>query len=557
MKAPLFKRLTKLTCFMFCCMFLLSSNLQAQQENAEKVITITIKTVDSDGNAEMKVIALTGEDAEIDDIDSIVQEHLTGDETTVEVDVDVQMLSGAEEGDEIEITIESESSNENIEIEEENIFIFKDEDGNMERIEVEDMVIEMDGDKVIINGEEMKNDVHTEIIESENGEVRIMKKSFGENHSRRMNRAFLGIHMENAENVEGVKVTKIVEGSAAEEAGIKINDIILKLNGIPVKTTTLLREVISSINPGETAKVTLLRDNQEQTIAANLKAKPLPNKRYAPPGMSKEHAFMRGYNAMSPKDCNPANCDPFNCKPANCDPYACDPRSCPPSMCIEEGTGKPLMGVTVEDTDNTGTKIIEIQSETSAKRAGLLIDDVITRIEKEDIKDADDLVDVISTYEPGDKVKVHYLRNGKKGKVKVELGEKMMYRRKVACCAPDGNRMEKKIIIKKKKGTASEDTTTPSFETPNINNTLELDDISLFPNPSNGNITVQFSTTEKAATTISVLDVSGKEVFKDVVQNFDGIYNRKIDLSSNAEGIYFLNIQQGDKVYTEQIVLNK
>jgi len=479
----------------------------------------------------------------------IVQEHLTGDEATIEVDVDVQMINGAEEGDEIEITIESESSSENLQIEDENILIIKDENGEMQRIKVDDMVIEMEGEKIIINGEEVEGDFSSELYNGKNGEVRILKKSFGiDDDIQKESKGFLGVYSENAENTDGVKITKVIEGSAAEEANLQVGDIVQKVNDTPINNMQDLINAVSSFKSGDQVNITLLRDNQAQTVAATLKSR--KNIRHRTKSSwhqrKNEDAFKRGQKSP-----------PMNCDPKDCDPYACDPRSCPPSMCVEEGTGKALLGVTIEDTDNNGSKIIEVQSETGAKRAGLLVDDVITKIEKEAITDADDLVDVIRTYEPGDKVKVHYLRNGKKGKVKVELGEKMMYRRKVACCTPDGNRMEKRIIIKKRKGATSEDTTAPSFESPSINNTLNLEDISLFPNPSNGNITVQFSTTEKAATTVSILDVSGKEVFKEMVQNFDGIYNQKIDLTSNAEGIYFLNIQQGDKIYTEQIVLNK
>ncbi len=56
---------------------------------------------------------------------------------------------------------------------------------------------------------------------------------------------------------EGVLVLSIIENSGAEKAGMQANDIITSINGIPIFSPI----DFPSLNPGETASVTVLRDS--------------------------------------------------------------------------------------------------------------------------------------------------------------------------------------------------------------------------------------------------------------------------------------------------------
>ncbi len=88
-----------------------------------------------------------------------------------------------------------------------------------------------------------------------------------------------------------------------------------------------------------------------------------------------------------------------------------------------------------------------------------------------------------------------------------------------------------------------------------INNTLVLSDFVTFPNPTDGKFNVQFSA-EAVPTVVSVFDAAGKEIFRDRLDEFDGFYNREIDLTSSARGALVLSVEQGGKSFTEQIVLH-
>ncbi len=90
---------------------------------------------------------------------------------------------------------------------------------------------------------------------------------------------------------------------------------------------------------------------------------------------------------------------------------------------------------------------------------------------------------------------------------------------------------------------------------PGVDNKLELDKLVFSPNPSDGKFTLKFNTPEAGKTLISIYDVTGKQVYKENIKNFDGVYNSDIDISSEGKGTYFLKIQQGDKFSTRKIIL--
>jgi len=103
--------------------------------------------------------------------------------------------------------------------------------------------------------------------------------------------------------------------------------------------------------------------------------------------------------------------------------------------------------------------------------------------------------------------------------------------------------------------------TTDEIEIPDteldLNQKLELRDINLFPNPNNGAFTLRFISERKVPTTISVIDVTGKEVYRETLNDFNGQYDKRIDLQNPVKGTYFVNIIQEDKILTEQFILSE
>jgi serine protease Do len=64
----------------------------------------------------------------------------------------------------------------------------------------------------------------------------------------------------------GALVSQIIEDGPAEKGGVKNGDVILSVNGKPVERSTQLPSVISSIKPGDTAKLEVWRDKSIKTV---------------------------------------------------------------------------------------------------------------------------------------------------------------------------------------------------------------------------------------------------------------------------------------------------
>lgn len=114
--------------------------------------------------------------------------------------------------------------------------------------------------------------------------VNIMKKvvkdliEFGE-----VQRAFIGVYMRdidqelandlNIDEIRGVYVSRIIEDGAAEEAGMKAGDIILKIGNIEVNNVPEFQEQIGKFRPGDEISVTVKQTWGERVINLKLRNK--------------------------------------------------------------------------------------------------------------------------------------------------------------------------------------------------------------------------------------------------------------------------------------------
>jgi serine protease Do len=73
---------------------------------------------------------------------------------------------------------------------------------------------------------------------------------------------------------EGALVDQPQAGSPAEKAGIKAGDVVLTVNGQPVKDARSLAEKVSAASPGNKVQLTVLRDGQNKTIDVMLAQMP-------------------------------------------------------------------------------------------------------------------------------------------------------------------------------------------------------------------------------------------------------------------------------------------
>jgi Do/DeqQ family serine protease len=74
-------------------------------------------------------------------------------------------------------------------------------------------------------------------------------------------------------DAQGALVSQVVDGSAAEKAGVKAGDVITAVNGLPVKSAAELRNRIGLLRVGESVNLELLRDGKPRKVAATVQAR--------------------------------------------------------------------------------------------------------------------------------------------------------------------------------------------------------------------------------------------------------------------------------------------
>jgi len=87
-------------------------------------------------------------------------------------------------------------------------------------------------------------------------------------------RAWLGTIPDFVENAGGVKLSGVMPGSPAEEAGLRQGDVLVAMEGSEVADLAGLTALLQAHGAGETVAVTVLRDGERRVIAVTLRDRP-------------------------------------------------------------------------------------------------------------------------------------------------------------------------------------------------------------------------------------------------------------------------------------------
>ncbi|HEX6334992.1 MAG TPA: PDZ domain-containing protein [Flavisolibacter sp.] len=266
-------------------------------------------------------------------------------------------------------------------------------------------VVEIKGDKILINGKEVKEGTH--------GDVTVHRHKFrtgtystapgawnysmsGDLFDEDENRAMLGVVTEGHD--KGAEIKSITKGGGAEKAGLKKGDIITKLGSKKIETSDDVTSAIRAQKPGEKLTVTFLRDGKEQTVTAELgkwkgirmNAVEMPNViagEMAPTLRGFENGFGGVYT-------------PF--------------------------TGRPKLGLSIQDTeDGKGVKVLEVDDDSNAAKAGIRENDVILAIDDKDVKGTDDVTRTLRDSREKFTFNFKILRDGKEQTVEVKMPRKL------------------------------------------------------------------------------------------------------------------------------------
>jgi serine protease Do len=284
----------------------------------------------------------------------------------------------------------------------------------------EKIVVEVTGDKVIVNGKEIKDD--------NDGDVTVRRHKIkdvwaygGENaptgtwpgsdnfkmFDMDENRAMLGVTTEQADN--GVEIQTITKESAAEKAGLKKGDIIKKIDDQEIESPDDLSESIQDHKPGEKVTITYLRDKKEQKVTTEL-------------GKWKgANAFSMGTNGPNKYHYNYQQLEGLE------DQLRSIPRIAAPNMSWSwSGGSGPKLGISVQDTENgKGVNVIDVDEDGNAAKAGIKEDDIITEVDGKLVNSTDEIAKLIRESKEKTSVKVKLLRGGKVQTVEVKIPRKL------------------------------------------------------------------------------------------------------------------------------------
>lgn len=268
----------------------------------------------------------------------------------------------------------------------------------------ERMVVEVVGDKVTVNGkpvEELK-DGNVSVRRSKGRAPIIVgggSNSFDvwnefdmNNHQGYMfdmdeDYAMLGVVTEKVD--EGAEINEITKGSGAEKAGLKTGDIITKVNEAKITSPDELSKAIRKHKPGEKVTVHFLRSGKSQSVTAELGK------------WSSQNAFA--LPKSMPRVMNPPN---YNLN------YSY--------------TGAPKLGLSVQDTDDgKGVKVLEVDDDGNAAKAGIEEGDVITHVNETEITGADQMAKVVKANKDKGSMNVKLKRNGKTQNIEVKMPKKL------------------------------------------------------------------------------------------------------------------------------------
>ncbi|HEU4858606.1 MAG TPA: PDZ domain-containing protein [Chitinophagaceae bacterium] len=286
----------------------------------------------------------------------------------------------------------------------------------------EKTVVEINGDKITVNGkpiEDLKDGdvkVHRNKYKTMEGlnAYSLPRTGVGQGFSWdndhdnafRMfgdmdeNRAMLGVVTEEAEG--GVKVTEITDESAAKKAGIKEGDIITKIGETKIEEPDQLSAAIRKHKPGEKVTVTLLRDKKEQKVTAELGKWR---------GVS-AYGFGPGQNfKMDMPDYN--------------DLLVPKIQGAPRAQAWSR-SGTPRLGLSVQDTDDgKGVKVIEVDEESNAAKAGIKENDLVTHFNDKEVNSADEVARLVKENKDKVSFNLKIKRNGKTQNVEVKVPRKL------------------------------------------------------------------------------------------------------------------------------------
>ena len=243
--------------------------------------------------------------------------------------------------------------------------------------------------------------------------------------------AFLGVttttdNKDGAENSKskGAEITNITKGSAAEKAGLKNGDIITKINDKKVEDPNSLSQAVTSFKPKEEVTVYYKRDGKESSVKATLgerkESRSMAYSFSSPDGMTRSFSMPRLQTVpgiemwndkeladMTAKVWTPGAGNNFNLLG---DTY---PRH-------------QKLGLKIQDTEEgNGVKVLDVDKDSPAEKAGLKKEDMVTEIGGKKITNTDEMREQLMENMEKSTYNIKATRNGSAMSFDIKIPKKL------------------------------------------------------------------------------------------------------------------------------------
>lgn len=277
-------------------------------------------------------------------------------------------------------------------------------------IDTTNLSITVDGDQVMLNGEKvdprdprLKKIKRINVLGGQNSSplMGVMLDPLApEAPPAPMNKAFLGVSTETSS--EGALVVEVSPESPAAKAGLAEDDIITQVNKDPIKKQSDLYAAIGKYKEGDKVTIEYLRDGKK-------------NKKEIVLAKNKMEARTEVYEFVP---------DNFN---QNFNKNIRKGYALPNLPNLDEifvNTKKPKLGISIEDLEEgNGVKITAVNEASPASKAGLKIGDIITSIDKHEVKEVNDIK--WQYFDAGQTLKLSIMRNKEVKTIEVKIPKKI------------------------------------------------------------------------------------------------------------------------------------
>lgn len=231
-------------------------------------------------------------------------------------------------------------------------------------------------------------------------------------------KAFLGVSTDDAEN--GAEIKQVTKESAAEKAGLQVGDIITKVGDEKVNNPASLSKIITAYKPKDKVKIYFTRNGKEKNATATL-------------GESKQSRSMAFAFKSPDGDVHSFSIPPIPPVPPTPgmewseDEFKDLPRafSAPKNFDFSFSRRQKL-GLKIQDTeDGDQVKIIDVEKDSPADKAGLQKDDLLTEINGQKINSTDDAREQLRETQDKSSYTIKAKRNGTEKSFDIKIPRKL------------------------------------------------------------------------------------------------------------------------------------